>query len=173
MENTEHTHQQQYQEDHQTDQKEHKIWESYVNSELWQTDPKYQVSYEKFLVVNDLPLPLAQGSSFHDAYATGWVNTNNHRQHIDINIQKNEIRRQGQVIATIQPLDNGELDVASTTTAEKNQIFISIDRSYFAARAGSTWQRRRKFKEDWAIRHALDGWRGYVPLPFCVSDAEC
>ena len=169
----ENTHQQQHHEDHHTNQKEHCICENCDTAELWQTDPNYHESYENFLSANCLPQALAQGSGFHAAYESGWVNTNNHRQHIDINIQKNEIRRQGQVIATIQPLDNGELDVASTTTAEKNQIFISIDRSYLASRSGSTWQRRQQFKEEWAARNFKDGWRGHVPLPFCVGDAVC
>ena len=57
--------------------------------------------------------------NFHKAYAIGWVNTNNHQEHIDISMEKLEIRRKGEVIAKIQALNNGELLIKSTTGDEK------------------------------------------------------
>ena len=164
--------QQQHHGDHQISQKEHKLWDSFVHSELWQTDPMYHVSYEGLLVQHRLPQALTEESDFHQSYSTGWICTNDPSQQIEIDILNKVMRRKCKIIAKVKPLISGELEVTSITTEETSQVVITIDRGHLAARAGSMWQRRRKFKVDWATRHALEGWRGYVPLPFCVFDAE-
>ena len=148
------------------------MWKPCETLQLWQADPCYDDSYRDFHTTNDLQLPLTE-SNFHNAYATGLVNTNNQREHIDISMEKLEIHRKGEVIATIQALTNGELLVTSTTGEEKSRICISKDRAYFFSQSGSTWQRRRLFKLEWRHRHEMIGWRGHVPLPFQVSDSIC
>ena len=106
-------HHQQQQDSHKL-KKVHGVWKPCETLQLWQADPCYDDSYRDFHTTNDLQLPLTE-SNFHNAYATGLVNTNNQREHIDISMEKLEIHRKGEVIATIQALTNGELLVTSTT----------------------------------------------------------
>ena len=137
-----------------------------------EVDPYYDAFYSDIQTTHELSLPLTE-NNFHKAYATGWVNTNNHQEHIDISMEKLEIRRKGEVIAKIQALNNGELLLKPIAGDEQNRICISKDRAYFFSQSGSTWQRRRLFKLEWRYRHEMIGWRGHVPLPFQVSDSIC
>ena len=72
----------------------------------------------------------------------------------------------------LELLWNGELVITNIQTGEQSHLMITRDRCHFISRNGSIWQRRRRFKEEWLFRNAEIGWKGYVPLPFNLSDAE-
>ena len=91
---------------HQKLQKAHDAWKHCETLQIWEVYPYYDASYSDIQTTHELPLPLTE-NNFHKAYAIGWVNTNNHQEHIDISMEKLEIRRKGEVIAKIQALNNG------------------------------------------------------------------
>ena len=90
--------------------------------------------------------------------------------YIEIDMDQMVVYSKGEVIAKVKTLQNGEFIIISTSDDAQRRFCISKDRAYIFSEAGSTWQRRRSFKNEWTRRQKAAGWQGHVPLPFQEID---
>ena len=72
---------------------------------------------------------------------------------IEIDIDKQKHYSGGIIIAEVKTLESGELIAISFDGSSQSKFCISKDREYFFSQGGSTWQRRRLFKIEWARLH--------------------
>ena len=160
----------------------HRPWQAEATQQLWVADPDYEKSYNEKQTTNALPLPI-KGPYFHRAFATGWVNTNMDMSWqkgdimvnttvntIEIDMDQKKIHSNGEIIADVRTLESGELIAMSLDGNSQSKLCISKDRAYLFSQGGSTWQRRRLFKKEWA---RLCSGAESKPLPFQETDSIC
>ena len=133
--------------------REHTIWGRIDKYQIWQSNPAYDISYQDLVTQHAAPLPTDEDGGAPHGYSSVWVCTNQmgndfYNEQIVIDYQEITLTQNGEVVAKIEPLKNGELLITSIHTGQKSHLMITRDRCHIISKNGSIWQRRRRFKEE-------------------------